>query len=190
MTPDALTGGFAHPPQDSARAFRALLTVLSRPGKILTLESAAPPAPLSPAAGTLALTLLDGTTPVYLAPGHDGQDLRDWLAFHTGAPVVGDPAKAAFAFGTWASLQPLTRFAIGTPDYPDSAATLVIEMEDLRSQGARLTGPGIKGETFLSLTEVAPFSKNNLLFPLGYDAYLTCGTRVAALPRSTRVEEA
>ena len=29
----------------------------------------------------------------------------------------------------------------------------------------------------------------NALFPLGFDAFLTCGTRVAGLPRSTRVED-
>lgn len=190
MTPLALTGGFATPPQDSARAFRALLTALSRPGTILTLESAAPPAPMSAAAGTLALTLLDPTTPVYLAPGHDGQDLRDWLAFHTGAPITDDPAVADFAFGTWAALQPLDRFAIGTAEYPDRAATLVVEMTDLAARGARLTGPGIEGVAFLSLPETAVLRENNLLFPLGFDTYLTCGSQLAALPRSTRVEEA
>jgi alpha-D-ribose 1-methylphosphonate 5-triphosphate synthase subunit PhnH len=190
MTAEALTGGFAAPAQDSARAFRALLTALSRPGTIQTLDMAAPPVPLSPAAGTLALTLLDGTTPVYLAPGHDTQPLRDWLAFHTGAPMVAEPQAAAFAFGRWEALQPLDRFAFGTPEYPDRAATLVIELPELRAAGARLTGPGLADAAYLSLPDVMPFKMNSGLFPLGYDKFLTCGTQLAALPRSTSVEEA
>lgn len=190
MTPQALTGGFAAPPLDSARAFRALLTALSRPGTILTLESAAPPAPLSVAAGTLALTLLDGTTPVWLAPGHDTAALRDWLAFHTGAPLAAGPQAAAFAFGSWADLQPLDRFAIGTPEYPDRAATLVIEWPGLCAAGAQLSGPGIAGTAGLSLPDIKAFQDNHALFPLGYDVFFTNGAQMAALPRSTRVEAA
>lgn len=189
MTPDALTGGFATPAHDTAHAFRGLLNALAQPGHIFSLSGSTPPAPLSPAAGALALTLLDGTTPVWLAPGHDRQDLRDWLAFHTGAPLVA-PERAAFAFGTWQALQPVSRFGIGTPEYPDRAATLVVEMPGLTAGGARLRGPGIRGEARLSLPETAAFRANNALFPLGYDTFLTCGDRIAALPRSNIVEEA
>ena len=140
MTPEALAGGFVRPAEEAARGFRGLLEVLARPGLILRLEGAAPPAPLSGAAGVLALVLLDGTTPVHLAGGHDCPALRDWLAFHCGAPLVG-AEEAAFAFGRWEDLQPVTRFAIGTPDYPDRAATLVIDCPRLEAEGARLRGP-------------------------------------------------
>ena len=71
MNPDALTGGFREAPQQSARAFRAALDALSRPGTIVTVAGAAPPAPLSVAAGVLLLTLCDGTTPVHLGPSLD-----------------------------------------------------------------------------------------------------------------------
>lgn len=188
MTPDALTGGFATPPLDSARAFRAALDALSRPGTIHRLDGVTPPAPMSVAAGTLALMLLDGTTPVHLAGAHDCAAVRDWLTFHTGAPLVG-AAEAAFAFGTWAALSPVERFAIGTPEYPDRAATLVVEVEALAADGPRLTGPGIRDAARLSLPEVAPFRANRALFPLGFDAFLTCDDRIAGLPRSTRVED-
>lgn len=188
MTPESLTGGFAAPPLDAARAFRAALDALSRPGTIRTLAGATPPAPMSVAAGTLALTLLDGTTPVHLAGAHDCAHLRDWLTFHTGAPLVG-AADAAFAFGSWEALLPLDRFAIGTPEYPDRAATLVIELPALTASGARLTGPGIRDYARLSLPGTAPFRANRALFPLGVDAFLTCGFAVAGLPRSTTVED-
>ena len=188
MTPDTLTGGFQSPPTVAARAFRACLTALSRPGQIATISGALPPAPMSLAAGTLALTLLDGTTPVHLAGALDCAALRDWLTFHTGAPIVG-AAEAVFAFGTWDALQPVTRFAIGTAEYPDRAATLVIECAALTVEGSWLSGPGIKDSARLSLPETAAFQANRALFPLGFDAFLTAGDQIAGLPRSTIVED-
>lgn len=185
---DALSGGFAAPPLDAARAFRALLDVMARPGRIADLGGAVPPAPLSVAAGTVALTLLDGTTPVHLAGAHDTAAVREWITFHTGAPLVG-AEDAVFAVGTWGALQPVTRFAIGTPEYPDRACTLIVECTGLKPQGARLTGPGIKDVAHLSLPEAVAFRANRALFPLGFDAFLTAGNRVAGLPRSTIVED-
>jgi alpha-D-ribose 1-methylphosphonate 5-triphosphate synthase subunit PhnH len=188
MAVDALAGGFAEPPLESARAFRALLDVMARPGRIAALAGALPPAPLSVAAGTVALTLLDGTTPVHLAGGHDAGVVREWITFHTGAPFV-RAEEAVFAIGTWEALQPVGRFAIGTPEYPDRACTLIVEMPELEARGARLTGPGIKDHAFLSLPEVAAFRANRALFPLGFDCFFTAGDRVAGLPRSTIVED-
>lgn len=183
-----LDGGFADPAREAARAFRSVLQALARPGRIETLGTVAPPAPCSPAAGALLLTLCDGTTPVHLAPSHDRPDLRDWIVFHTGAPFV-DAEAAAFALGDWASLAPLDRFAVGTPEYPDRSATLIVEMPALDASGSRLTGPGIETEAYLSLPETAVFRANRARFPLGFDCFFTSGDKVAGLPRSTRVEE-
>lgn len=189
MTPNALTGGFANPPIDAAHAFRAALNAMARPGTIEVVAGAAPPAPLSLAAGVLILTLTDGTTPMHLAGAHDCPAVRDWITFQTGAPLV-TADKAAFAVGTWDALQPVNRFAIGTPDYPDRSATLIVEMPTLTQTGARLTGPGINSAAHLSLPEVAAFAGNNTQYPLGFDTYFTAGASFAALPRSTKVEAA
>ena len=189
MTPESLLGGFTTAPQQSARAFRAALEAMARPGTIWTLDGAAPPAPLSIAAGVLVLTLCDGTTPLHLGPTLDTPLIRDWITFHTGAPLVTAP-MAQFALGTWADLSPVDRFAIGLPDYPDRSATLIVEMATLTPTGPRLTGPGIATDARLSLPETAAFQANRILFPMGFDTYLTCGNRVAALPRSTKVEAA
>lgn len=187
MTPEALTGGFADPAKQSARAFRAALTALSRPGRIEDLAGALPPAPLSVAAGTLLLVLADATTPLHLGPSHDVRAVRDWITFHTGAPFA--PAEeAVLALGTWDALLPLSRFPIGLPDYPDRSATVIVEMPDLRPEGARLTGPGLAEAAFLNLPDVAAAEANRRLFPLGLDLFLTAGARVAGLPRSTKVE--
>jgi alpha-D-ribose 1-methylphosphonate 5-triphosphate synthase subunit PhnH len=187
MTPEALLGGFQTAPIQSARAFRAALEAMARPGTIWTVEGALPPAPMSIAAGVLLLTLCDGTTPVHLGASLDLPVVRDWLTFHTGAPLVAAEA-ARFALGTWADLTPVSRFAIGLPDYPDRSATLIVEVPVLEAEGARLTGPGIKDVAHLNLPETAAFRTNRALFPQGFDTYLTCGARVAGLPRSTIVE--
>lgn len=189
MTGIALGGGFSHPPEQAARAFRAVLEAVARPGRIWTVEGAVPPAPLSVAAGTVLLTLADGTTPVHLAGDADCQPVRDWITFHIGAPLVG-AGQAVFAVGRWQDLLPLGRFHPGDPDYPDRAATLIVLMDDLTNAGARLTGPGIKDAAQLSLPEIAAFQRNAAQFPLGLDFIFTAGDRVAALPRSTKVEGA
>ncbi len=188
MQATQLDGGFKDPARDAAFAFRAALDAMAKPGNITTISGAIAPAPCSPAAAALLLTLCDPTTPLYLAASHDNGALRDWITFQTGAPFV-DAPNAMFALGVWDALRPLDRFSIGTSEYPDRAATLMVEMPDLSSTGAILTGPGIETSAQLSLPEVAAFRRNRAHFPLGLDFFFTCGDRVAGLPRSTRVTE-
>jgi len=159
---------------------------MARPGTVQGIAGATPPAPLSAAAGTVLLTLCDSDTLVHLAGDADCDDMRSWLAFHTGAPLCG-PQHCQFAVGTWETLLPLSDYPIGTPDYPDRSATLIVEVPALEANGATLSGPGIRGEARLSLPDIAAFQDNAARFPLGLDFVFTCGNRVAALPRSTRV---
>lgn len=186
MNTQALRGGFTDASTQSAHAFRAILDALARPGHIVALAGAAPPAQLSAAAGAVLLTLCDGTTPVYLAGAHDCDAVRDWIAFHCAAPIA-TPDTAMFALGTWAALQPVSRFAIGLPDYPDRAATLIVEMPELIPAGATLRGPGIETVAHLNLPERAGFAANRAQFPLGFDCIFTAGAQAAGLPRSTIV---
>lgn len=182
-----LAGGFGDDPVDAARAFRAALQAMARPGRIERAEGVTPPAPLSAAAGALLLTLCDPETPLCLAGEHDCPAVREWLTFHRGTPFVGR-GEAAFAVGRWEALAPLSGWPIGTPDYPDRSATLIVEIDALEPSGMRLTGPGIETEAHLSLPEARAFQANAALFPQGLDFFFTCGDRLAGLPRTTRVE--
>ena len=186
MQGTVLSGGFADAPRDSAHAFRAAMQAMARPGCIHAVSGALPPAPLSVAAGVLILTLCDPDTPLFLAGAHDRAAVRDWVTFHTGAPLNG-PAECVFALGDWQALQPLAPYKIGTAEYPDRSATLIVEMPALFASGVRLTGPGIKDDAWLSLPETAAFAANARSFPLGSDFFFTAGAQLAALPRSTRV---
>lgn len=186
MTTDALEGGFADPALDSARAFRAVMTAMARPGTIHRLDGATPPAPLSPAAGAVLLTLCDADTPVHLAGATDCPAVRQWIAFHIGAPLCG-PEDCTFALGRWEDLDH-DRYPVGTPEYPDRSATLIVETDRLTAEGARLSGPGIRDTAALSLPESDLYSRNRTFFPLGLDLILTCGAQVAAVPRTIRVQ--
>lgn len=179
-------GGFGDAPVDAAHAFRAAMTAMARPGDIRRIAGAAPPAPLSVAAGTLLLTLCDPETRVHLGGVADNDAVRQWLSFHTGAPLV-DAAEADFALGSWDALMPLSRYRIGTPEYPDRSATLIVECETLENAGAVLSGPGIRDTARLSLPDADALQGNAMLYPLGCDFFFTCGDRVAALPRSTTI---
>lgn len=186
MQAETLAGGFDRPAIQSAHAFRDIMEAMARPGSVRTITGATPPAPLSVAAGCLLLTLCDADTPVYLAGDADTPEVRAWLAFHTGAPLTG-PAQCMFAVGTWPALAPLSAYPVGSPEYPDRSATLIVERSALTAEGATLQGPGIRSRASLSLPDVAAFQANTALFPLGLDFIFTCGRQLAALPRSTEV---
>ena len=181
-----LTTGFANPPIDAARAFRLVLDAMAHPARIVDLPAIDAPTPCSPAAAIVLLTLVDATTPLHLAGAHDSDAIRDWVRFHLGAPLVG-PQDAAFALGAWGALCPLDRFPQGSADYPDRSASLIVEAAELRNDGARLTGPGIKSETSLALPDTAALQANAAQFPRGLDFLFTSGAQLAALPRSTQI---
>lgn len=187
MLAETLSGGFSDPAIQSAHAFRSVMEAMARPGTLYDIGGAKPPAPLSNAAGAVLLTLCDTETPVYLAGDADCDTVRSWLAFHTGAPVTG-PSRCMFAVGTWQALAPLSGYPIGTAEYPDRSATLIVECAELTDSGATLKGPGIRDHAALSLPDdTAAFQANRALFPLGLDFVFTSGNCLAALPRTTEV---
>ena len=179
----SMQGGFANPPVDSATAFRAAIDAMSRPGTVHRVAGAEAPAPLSSAAAVLALTLCDPDTPVWLAESLEVPVIRDWFSFHIGAPFVAR-GEAMFAFGRWDELLPVTDFRIGSPEYPDRSATLIVEL-DAFGRAHRLTGPGVRDYAMLSVPDLAMFQTNAKLFPLGLDFFLCSGDRLAGVPRTT-----
>jgi alpha-D-ribose 1-methylphosphonate 5-triphosphate synthase subunit PhnH len=121
--------------------------------------------------------------------------VRDYLGLHTGAPICEAPSHAAFAFvSCWRLLPELSSFAPGTLEFPDSSTTVVLEVEELEPvAGWHLAGPGIAGHTPLSAGPLpAHFEQgmqaNRQCHPRGVDVVLCCGERLAALPRTTRIE--
>lgn len=198
MTPatNALAPGFADPVFDSQSAFRTIMSAVAYPARVGRFaRPAAAPAGLSPAAATIALTLCDLDTPVWLDAAAATPAALAHLRFHSGAPVVEDAGGARFCFiGDVERTPPLHAFHAGEDKYPDRSATLVIEVQSFARGAPRLwRGPGIKGELTARIagpgeTFWEQWALNHALYPLGVDVIFTCGDEVAGLPRGVAVE--
>jgi alpha-D-ribose 1-methylphosphonate 5-triphosphate synthase subunit PhnH len=178
--------------------FRCMMEAMARPGLPRPLAPLMDvPAPLGPAAGALALTLLDYETLFWLDPPlAAAPEVREWFKFHTGAPLSAEGARAAFAFVADPARCPaFERFSAGSLEYPDRSTTLVLQVEGFdRGEPLALAGPGISGTRQF---RAAPLPQefrtrliaNHALFPRGVDLILTSPNAIAGLPRSLRVLE-
>jgi len=196
LAADAPLLGFADPVDDAQRIFRQVLDALAHPGRIVTIDvpTDLPPGPLGRAAIGTALALLDFETPLWL--DESAGTARPHLRFHCNCPKAETLDRASFAFiGDPTVLPALDSFRLGTDAYPDRSTTLVIEVRALTEGGAlTLSGPGIEDRVLLGVAGLpkrfwAERAALAPLFPCGIDLILTRGDRLAALPRTTRVEE-
>ncbi len=182
-----LTGGFVDAPTQAADYFRAALGVMAKPGSVAAFHGVSAPG-LPDAATALLLTLTDPETPLHLAPSLASADVAAWLAFHTGAPVA-DRGDAQFAVGRWDELLPLTDFAVGSAEYPDRSATLIVLCDALDHRpNTRISGPGLKAPKNVWLPDPVLMQANHKLYPLGLDFLFVSGAEAMGLPRSTKIE--
>lgn len=185
-----LPAGFDEPVLEAQLSFRALMTALSFPGRVVELDRAQEaPAGWPSALAAAVLTLLDADVSVWLDPAARTPGAEGFVRFHTGCPIVDDPAAARFAVILDPSTAPYEAFAIGEDQYPDRSATLLIATPALAGgEGVTLSGPGIQ-----SVTEIAPagelrqlwqaWRRNRALYPLGFDVFLMADDAVLGLPR-------
>ena len=187
--------GFTDTALESQAVFRRGLAALSRPGELLDCgEVPAPPPGVQPAANALLLALLDQDCRLWLSPSLNGS-AAGYLRFHTGCILVGDTRQADFALvATPSELPPLGSLELGTDEYPDRSATLVLQVDSLDPDGEwRLAGPGIRGERRLRAQGLgadflAQWRQNARSYPRGVDLFLVSGARICGLPRTTRIE--
>jgi alpha-D-ribose 1-methylphosphonate 5-triphosphate synthase subunit PhnH len=189
-----LAPGFSDPGHDAQRLFRAVLDAFAHPGRIMSLpDPPAGPGTISPATAAYLLTLVDRDTPLWLAPEFERPAVRDFVRFHTGAPIVARRDEAVFAVLAHDTAS-LDGFAIGTDPYPDRSATLVIEVPVLGAGAARRwRGPGIDGQAAVAVGGLGAdfwqaWADNHALFPCGIDVVFAAGSQLLALPRSIAVE--
>lgn len=194
MTTAAPAAGFTDPVQQSQQAFRVLLDAMARPGRIVSLEQeVGHPDGLAPALAAALLTLCDLDTPVWLGPGFDTAPVRDWLRFHTGAPLISTPGQAAVALLSSDQEIVLDDFSFGTDEAPERGATLLIQVPALDGTAAMTwRGPGIKDAQAMPLCGLPPtFWRQRAMlgsaFPRGLDIYLSSGGDIIGLPRSTTI---
>jgi alpha-D-ribose 1-methylphosphonate 5-triphosphate synthase subunit PhnH len=182
-------------PAQAAHDFRAILDAFAKPGQPMTVPKLAEkPAALHDASVVLALALCDYQSPVWLSPRINQTEVRSFLRFHTGSPIVSSPAEAHFAFiesGEFAKYFAL--FNKGNDEYPDRSATVIVQASAFEArQRVRLEGPGIKLHSILAVAGFGPMewnllSEDRILFPLGIDVAFISDTKLVGLPRSTRI---
>lgn len=187
--------GFADATLESQAVFRHGLAALSRPGAILECgDVPAPPPGVHAAANALLLALLDQDCRLWLSASFNGA-VAGYLRFHTGCILVGEPGYADFALvAAPAELPALGNFDAGTDEFPERAATLIVQVDAVSGGGDwRLSGPGIRGEARLHAAGLdaaflVQWRRNATIFPRGVDLFLASGTRLCGLPRTTRIE--
>jgi alpha-D-ribose 1-methylphosphonate 5-triphosphate synthase subunit PhnH len=192
-----MLSGLADPTLDGQRIFRSVLEAISRPGRIVDVPAAIQaPVPLHPATAALCLTLLDFDTPLWLDDTAARPEVVEWLRFHCSMPLAPEPLAAHFALVADVERMPaLSAFDAGTAEHPERSATVIVQVQALiGGTGRRLSGPGIANEVRLDVAGVPePFwtwaADNHAGFPRGVDVFMSAGRVIAALPRTTRVED-
>lgn len=190
-----LPAGFADKVLSAQTTFRSVMEAMARPGSVQrATASVGTPAHLMRGSAAIALTLFDHDTPVWLdAALADTAEVKKWLKFHSGAPVVADPSIASFALvSAGGALPALDRFAFGSNEYPDRSTTVILQVDSLAA-GVRyeLSGPGIDGRAVLQAL-IRPddlferLAINAALFPRGIDVVLVADDAIVAIPRTTR----
>lgn len=190
-----LFAAFSDPVFDSQAVFRAVLYAMAHPGSVREIPVALePPPPLAPATAAACLTLLDAETPVWLQAR--GDTVPGYLRFHCNSPIVDAPGMARFAVIQDVAAMPVIQaFNPGTDEHPDRSTTLIVQVQDLvEGEGVVLAGPGIRSRVRIDVLGLSPdfwdeWSENARLFPQGVDVIFAAGTRLAALPRTTQVED-
>ena len=191
-----LPAGFADKVLSAQSTFRSVMDAMARPGSIQRIAAVSgTPATMMRGTATIALTLFDHDTPIWLDEGMSAtSDAAKWLKFHTSAPVIADSSISSFALiGASENLLALDRFAFGSNEYPDRSTTLILQVESL-TQGAtfELRGPGIDGSATLRAS-IEPrdlferLAVNVALFPRGIDVVLVHDDAIVAMPRTTRL---
>ena len=201
--------GFDDPVHGAQQTFRTLLAAMSHPGRVHALPATAlaglQPAqpqlapPLGPGLAAVLLTLLDAQTPALLAGPL--AEAAAWLRFHTGARAVDAHEPVAFAAARCADVDAglCARLALGSDEAPQDGATLVIEVDGLSDATSgsgvaiELRGPGVESVQRLRVDGLPAsfWAWRRALqgaMPRGVDLVLTHGTRLAAIPRSSRIE--
>ncbi len=188
---------------DAQKHFRQLLGSMARPGKINRIEPVvlAPAPGLNAASVLVAFALMDADCTFEVAGMSQGE--ASYISSNTNARRT-DVKHAHFIFAQGTeSPYFLDSADCGTLLYPDTGATVVLQLEEASASplasGLKLTlvGPGIEGASTLW---VRGFNEDLLLalqarnaeFPLGLDTILTFMDQsgapcIAALPRTTRV---
>jgi len=173
-------------PEVQQQVFRALMEVMSRPGKVETLTSLSEQA--SPTRAVLA-TVLDAEVSFC---DHDNLiDSVDWPLFQAKKKSV-EHANYILCRGDKSpNFEPM----LGTLASPEQSATIIIQVANVLEGECQmsLSGPGVNGNQRVRTSGLLSdwlIKRDhwNSAFPLGVDFILADKQQVLALPRTTKIQ--
>lgn len=173
------------------RVFRQLLNTFAYPGRIETLDVTDRHAERDKTEALLFVlaVLLDGAVTLADPDGLVGED--DWRRLE----VRREPPECAHFVVARGAAVPAFNPTIGSLENPEHGATVILAVERIGEGGSLwLSGPGIAEERVelrvagLDPAWLAKRERWNAGFPMGIDLVLVDAARVAALPRTTRIQ--
>ncbi len=189
--------------RDSQRHFRSILDSVAYPGTIRHLDPVelTPPQGLTRSSVLVAFALLNSDVSFHLVNMDEGS--AAYLSLNTRAAHLSiESATFVFADGP-TSPELLDGIHCGTLLYPDTAATLVVQVSALSASplagGVKLMfqGPGVNETAPVFVLNLNPdlllaLQARNAEFPLGVDTFMTCDDElgrpcVLGIPRTTKV---
>lgn len=173
-------------PDVQQQVFRALMEVMSRPGKTAHLAELVDDCS---ALRALLATLIDGE--VSLADRDQLLDSSDWPLLQCQQRDVESAAYVVCAGERAPDFEP----KLGTLASPEHATTLILKLKSVQAgkQQCTLSGPGINGTQKIAVSGLnrawlEQRQQWNSAFPLGVDIIVVDDTHVMALPRTTQIE--
>ncbi|AUG49319.1 phosphonate C-P lyase system protein PhnH [Haloarcula taiwanensis] len=173
------------PVHDTRDAFDGLLEAMSRPGTVQSVPS--------PADQAVVSTLVDHEVTLSTTD----ETLRDALS-DQGRLDAAPPEAADIVHLTGDRDVDVRECERGTLVEPSDGATVVYRVASLAAGAAgagttvRITGPGVDGETTLSVSlpaaDLAALTDAQSSYPRGVDAVFAADDSLAALPRSLTAE--
>ncbi len=169
--------------------FRVLLQAMSHPGRVYPL----PDFPLDSQVAVEFLGSIMDSEVGFAVIGDS--ELEKAIGHRTGSRRV-SPGEADFlVVGNGSGSGELAGVKRGSLEYPDSGATILYLVEELRAGNGDiiLSGPGIDGTASLQIKglpagEAHRLQMVNSEFPLGVDAVFLDGNgRIACIPRSSQI---
>jgi alpha-D-ribose 1-methylphosphonate 5-triphosphate synthase subunit PhnH len=174
------------PVRDTQAIFRTLLESMAWPGRIHHVPVEAHGAPGNAWAAAVLIALLDHETSLAA-----DEATQRFVGARTGArSALASEADFVLADETIR----LRELRMGSLEFPDDSATLVLLVDELTKRGrVHLTGPGIETERSLHISDVRAElwqerAQMERLYPRGIDLLaIDKAGKLAAIPRSTHV---
>ncbi len=182
--------------QKNARAFRAILDAMARPGQPRLLPCLVEE--LTPAHATslsILLSLGDHLTSIYLDSEFKLPEIEKLIRFHTGSRLTDDCASADFALlSAGTAGEHLDQWKLGTLEYPDQSTTLIFQTASFTTGlPVEFAGPGLKAPMVAHIADMSSAfwvarAKANAGFPLGLDMIFASPDQILGCPRSSTVK--